>query len=58
MTPEWSEDDSALDWDESTAMLDDGFWSYVAFAAPFRWQWFLNWWVARRYVVPRDPSRR
>lgn len=47
-----------LDFDESTAVMDDAFWSYVALKAPFSWQWYLNWWVARRYVQPRDPRRR
>lgn len=57
--PEWDrEDGSPIDFEESTATRDDGFWSYIAFAAPFSWQWFLNWWIARRFVVPRDVRRR
>jgi hypothetical protein len=56
--PEWSEDDAVLDFDESTAMMDDGFWAYVAFRLSFSWQWYLNWWAARRYVEPRDQTRR
>lgn len=58
MTPEWAEDDAPVDWDEATASRDDRFWSYFAFEARFRWQHFLNWWVARRYVMPRDTRKR
>lgn len=56
--PEWADDDYVLDWDESLALQDDAFWSYMAVMAPFSWQLFLNWWVARRYVQPRDVRLR
>ena len=58
VTPEWSEDDWTLDFDESTAQHDDAFWAYVVMVRPFSWQWYLNWWAARRYVQPRDVRRR
>lgn len=58
VTPEFSEDDAPIDFDESLAMVDDGRWSYIVFIHPFSWQWFINWWVARRYIVPRDVRRR
>ncbi len=56
--PEWAEDDVPIDFDESLALWDDGFWHRVAWWPHFTWQWFLNWWVARRYVQPRDVTRR
>lgn len=46
------------DWDEMLSRFDDRVWSHFVFVSPFSWQLFLNWWVARRYVQPRDPSRR
>lgn len=58
VTPEWSEDDHPIDFDESTAAADDRYWSWVAFAAPFSWMTFIRWWIARRWVVPRDVRRR
>ena len=58
VTPEWAEDDGVVDWDEALSRMDDRVWSFVAFRAPFTWQRFLNWWVARRYVMPRDVRRR
>lgn len=39
--------------DRMTARWDDVFWSRYT-RRPFTWQRFLNWWVARRWVVPRD----
>lgn len=44
--------------DDAQSFVDDAFWSFWAFHAPFRWQNFVNWWAARRYVEPRDPRRR
>ncbi len=39
--------------DEQVARCDDAFWlAYTRL--PFTWQRFLNWWAARRWVVPRD----
>ena len=58
VSPEWAEDDAEIDFDASVAQYDDAYWSYVALMAPFSWQLFLNWWVARRYVQPRDVRRR
>lgn len=58
MIPPDYEEEGVGDWDAALAMQDDAFWSYFAFVAPFRWQTFLNWWVARRYVQPRDVRRR
>lgn len=57
--PEWAEDDGVIDWEESLARWDDAMWSRFVFGpVPFRWQTFILWWIARRYVIPRDPTRR
>ena len=48
---EWAEA-AELDY----ARWDDGYWARVL-RLPFTWQTFLNWWVSRRYVVPRDPQK-
>lgn len=42
--------------DESTARKDDAFWAQHM-RLPFSWQRFLNWWVARRWVRPRDITK-
>lgn len=42
---------------ETLARRDDAFWAaYVR--RPFTWQRYLNWWVARRWVIPRDIRRQ
>lgn len=42
--------------DYSRARQDDAWWaSYVR--APYTPQRFLNWWVARRWIIPRDIRR-
>lgn len=54
-----SEDpDGDIDMDEGMALYDDAYWSYFALVARFRWQHFVDWWVSRRYVMPRDVRRR
>lgn len=58
VAPEWAEDDGEVDFDESLARQDDVYWAWAALRARFTWQLFLNWWVARRYVAPRDVRRR
>jgi len=35
------------------AKLDDVFWTKFI-ALPFSWPRFHTWWVARRWVIPRD----
>lgn len=50
--------DSRLDWERSTADWDDLKWAWFVFKGRFAWQRFLNWWVARRYVSPRDLRKR
>lgn len=38
---------------ESVARMDDAYWArYVM--RPFTWQRYINWWIARRWVRPRD----
>lgn len=29
----------------------------AALKRPFSWQGFTNWWVSRRWVIPRDPRK-
>jgi hypothetical protein len=42
---------------ESRARQDDAYWAaYVR--QPVTPQRYLNWWVARRWIIPRDPRRR
>lgn len=50
--------DGDADWEYFAAMVDDHQWSWWLFRARFTWQVFTNWWVARRYVMPRDVRRR
>lgn len=42
--------------DDFTAKRDDAFWA-MQLKLPFTWQRFLNWWVARRWVRPRDITK-
>ena len=43
---------------EDLARRDDAYWRRLA-AGPWRgWQAFTSWWVARRWVQPRDVRRR
>ena len=51
--PEW--DEEVVPQIEATrAAIDDDWWAaYIA--QPFTWARFVNWWAARRWVVPRDP---
>lgn len=44
--------------DDWQSRMDDRRWSWHAFRAPFTWQRFVDWWVARRWVIPRDHTRR
>ena len=39
--------------DRNTARLDDAFWA-TQVRLPYTPQRFLNWWIARRWVRPRD----
>lgn len=42
---------------EVRAKLDDAFWARFVRRAPVTPQGFLNWWVARRWLRPRDITR-
>lgn len=46
------------DFDRTTAFMDDIYWARQVYAKPFTWQRYLNWWVARRWLIPRDVRRR
>jgi len=52
--------DEQVDWDDQLAKLDDSIWSRMVFgrAYPFTWRMFLMWWVARRWIEPRDVRKR
>lgn len=39
--------------EDSVARLDDRSWSAFV-EGPFSWRRFTTWWVARRWVMPRD----
>lgn len=43
--------------DSDTARMDDAYWSRAArhLLTPQR---FMDWWIARRWVMPRDVRRR
>jgi hypothetical protein len=41
-----------------TARNDDAYWSRFARASRGSWHDFTQWWIARRWIVPRNPSRR
>lgn len=45
---------AAVELDQSR--WDDGFWARHV-RLPFTWQRYINWWAARRYVMPRDPKK-
>lgn len=51
-------DGGQADLDQTTAFRDDIFWARQAWAKPFTWQRFTDWWASRRYLVPRDVRRR
>ena len=43
--------------DDSVARLDDAFWAKFVYRG-FTWQRFIDWWIARRWIVPRDIRKR
>ncbi len=43
--------------DDATSRFDDLDWSYYV-TRPFTWSRFMNWWVVRRWIEPRDVRRR
>lgn len=44
--------------ERSISEQDDRYWSAVIMRRPFSWQGFLEWWIARRWLEPRDVTRR
>lgn len=42
---------------EQTARLDDAFWARFARRLWVTPQGFVNWWIARRWAVPRDITK-
>lgn len=55
----WSEDldDMPAIIEDQTAEMDDAYWR-VFVVKTFTWLRFWNWWVARRWVEPRDIRKR
>lgn len=49
---EWADEPMMLE--EFAARQDDVYWSRVAWGPWRGWQAFTNWWVSRRWVIPRD----
>ncbi len=43
---------------ESVSTVDDAFWLRRARGPWQGWQAFTNWWIARRWVQPRDIRKR
>lgn len=50
-------EDAQAEFDRTTARLDDAYWERFVRGA-FSWARFTTWWVARRFVEPRDIRRR
>lgn len=55
VSPEW-EDDLGSSYDLARSRVDDAHWAREL-RRPFTWHLFTLWWVARRWVMPRDPRR-
>jgi len=53
--PEEDEDVERL-LDDFVARKDDAYWARFV-RQRFSWQRFIRWWVARRWVIPRDLRR-
>lgn len=45
-----------LELEESVARQDDVFWQQFS-RRWSGWQGYLNWWVARRWIIPRDRKK-
>lgn len=43
--------------DNDTARYDDAYWARVAGRFPAAPQTLINWWIARRWVRPRDITK-
>lgn len=52
------EEDFARELGDSVARRDDAYWSFVSHRRRFSWPAFYRWWVARRWVMPRDVTKR
>ena len=51
------EEDTIPSADDNLARLDDAYWSSQVRATPFTWQAFTDWWIARRWIIPRDITK-
>lgn len=54
--PEFDEDVGPL-FDDAVARADDAWWIRYVYAE-FSWQRFMDWWAARRWIVPRDVRKQ
>jgi hypothetical protein len=50
------EEDLEVALDDFTARQDDGYWARFV-RRPYTPQRFIAWWIARRWVIPRDIRR-
>lgn len=50
--------DGVLDFDREAGRMDDLYWARRVWQEPFSWALFYHWWVARRWLIPRDVRRR
>ena len=50
--------DIGVAWDEYTARVDDTYWAWATRYRTFTWMEFTHWWVARRWLTPRDVRKR
>lgn len=53
--PEFDED-FAPAVEDFSARSADAHWSWYV-RQPFSWQRYVNWWVSRRWLIPRDIRR-
>jgi hypothetical protein len=51
------DDDFEAGLDDSRARQDDAWWARHV-RLPYSPQRFTNWWVARRWIIPRDVRKR
>lgn len=42
--------------EDGISRMDDAYWSRFV-RRDFSWQHFTDWWVARRWIIPRDIRR-
>jgi hypothetical protein len=48
-----SEEDIPKQVEEYATRVDSARWGYAVRTRPFSWAWYREWWIARRWVLPR-----